>query len=750
MHFTRLQKTVSFGLVAAGLLLIVFSDEVLPPVWLAAFAAMGIAWWRWEPTSGARPRSRATTAVWNVTLTAILLALLALAFAGGNWLLHTIHFGIVMSVSKLFWIQRSRDLFQLYTLSFLLVLGGAVVNPGLSFALVFPLYVVLLTWALILLHLRRDLEQRAVGGGAVANAAAAGGSDTAVAAPFWRIRRLVTRSFLLGTSLLALGIFACSLLIFFLFPRLGLGFFHAKTRGGQAVSGFGDEVELGHFGTIRDNEAVVMRIELPDEPARPGRRLRMRGISFDVYDGRAWHKSERGGTILHSGRAGWFDARPWEPAIPEEQLLRQEIYLEPLDTGRRVLFGVPDLRYVRRPGAKLKELQERGPGGGRAALLRFLLDRAGDVGYTGGQDGVAFRYTALSDVHPSQAPTERVDAPLPPQVREHYLQLPPTLHADVAALARRLTSGAATPFEKARAIERALQRDWQYSLEGGHDPADPLADFLFRRREGHCEYFATAMAVLARQAGVPARIVNGFYGGVWNPYGDYFAIRQADAHSWVEAWIPGAGWITFDPTPPSGRYARAGSGLLADLDAWIDSLRLSWYKWVIEYDLDKQIGLLDDLVGLFEGKRSPLGDVGQRLGFGRWRETLGRIFNLRNLAILAALIVGFALLKRLRRRGPERPRSRRARPPREATELLRLFARLERQMARRGHPRAVSASPREWAESVAAAGHPAAQALEHATRAVEEVVWGRRTFDAARRGALVSALRAARAADRSA
>jgi hypothetical protein len=740
MHFTRLQKSVSFGLVGVGLLLIVLSDELLPPVWLAAFAAIGIGWWRWDPEVEPPKRSRATTLVWNLSLTLILLALLALAFMGGNWLLHTVHFGIVMAVSKLFWVQRSRDLFQLYTLSFLLVLGGAVVNPGLSFALLFPVFVVLLTWALILLHLRRDLEQRTAAG----TAARPSEPAAPAAAPLWRTRRLVTRSFLLGTSLLALGIFASSLVIFFLFPRLGLGFFHAKTRGGQAVSGFGDEVELGHFGTIRDDDAVVMRIELPDEPIQPARRLRLRGISFDVYDGRAWHKSERGGAILHSGRGGWFDARPWEPPVDEERLLRQEIYLEPLDTGRRVLFGVPGLRYVRRPGAKLKELQERGPGGGDTGLLRFLLDRAGDVGYAGGQDGVAFRYTALSDLRSLKAGDQRADVPIPPHVRERYLQLPATLDPQIAPLAQRLTRGATTPFDKAAAIERALQRDWTYSVEGGHDPADPLSDFLFGRREGHCEYFATAMAVLAREAGVPARIVNGFYGGVWNPYGDYYAIRQADAHSWVEAWIPGPGWMTFDPTPPSGRYARAGSGLLADIEAWIDSLRLSWYKWVIEYDLDKQLGLFEGLVGLFDGRRSPLGDAGSRMSLGRWKDLLGRVFSLRNVAVTATLLVALWLALRLRRHRAERPRVRRPPPRREVSEILRLFARLERRMARRGYPRLPVMSPREWAARVATTGHPSAPALERAARAVEEVVWGGRRFADEHRAALRAALGAVR------
>ena len=81
------------------------------------------------------------------------------------------------------------------------------------------------------------------------------------------------------------------------------------------------------------------------------------------------------------------------------------------------------------------------------------------------------------------------------------------------------------------------------------EPADPLADFLFERRKGHCEYFASAMAVMLRTLGIPSRLVTGFQGGAYNPVSGWSVVRASDAHSWVEAWIDGRGWITFDPTP---------------------------------------------------------------------------------------------------------------------------------------------------------------------------------------------------------
>src|SRR5205823_4276291 len=120
----------------------------------------------------------------------------------------------------------------------------------------------------------------------------------------------------------------------------------------------------------------------------------------------------------------------------------------------------------------------------------------------------------------------------------------------IPELARSLTAASLTDLERARAIERALRTGYGYTLElPATEEADPLAHFLFSRRKGHCEYFASAMAVLLRSIGIPARLATGFQSGVYNSISDLWLIRTRDAHSWVEAWIPGRGWTTFDPTP---------------------------------------------------------------------------------------------------------------------------------------------------------------------------------------------------------
>jgi hypothetical protein len=118
---------------------------------------------------------------------------------------------------------------------------------------------------------------------------------------------------------------------------------------------------------------------------------------------------------------------------------------------------------------------------------------------------------------------------------------------------------------------------------------DPLAHFLFERKKGHCEYFASSMAVMLRTVGIPSRVVTGFQSGVYNPITHMQVVRASDAHSWVEAWIAGRGWTTYDPTPfdPSAGAA----GVMARLSLFFDAAEQFWQDWVVSYDLDRQVVL---------------------------------------------------------------------------------------------------------------------------------------------------------------
>ena len=173
--------------------------------------------------------------------------------------------------------------------------------------------------------------------------------------------------------------------------------------------------------------------------------------------------------------------------------------------------------------------------------------------------------------------------------------------------AKAITQVADTDLKKAKRLELWLQTELGYTLEmTAPGDNEPLDFFLFENQKGHCEYFASTMAVMARTAGIPSRNVNGFLGGKWNGFDDYISVTASDAHSWVELFIEGHGWMTFDPTPAAGRSPAAKNELsiLNKMKMWSDSIKFAWFRWVIAYDLYKQLRFLKNLQERFKRKRS--------------------------------------------------------------------------------------------------------------------------------------------------
>src|SRR2546425_282770 len=149
------------------------------------------------------------------------------------------------------------------------------------------------------------------------------------------------------------------------------------------------------------------------------------------------------------------------------------------------------------------------------------------------------------------------------EILSTYLQLPEGLDERIPGFAREITKNSPTPFDKALYIESYLRTRYAYTLNlTGKPGQDPLAHFLFETRAGHCEYFASAMAIMARTIGIPSREVNGFLPGEYNDLAGDYIVRASDAHSWVEVYFPGNGWQVFDPTPSS---VETGGGFLTRL-----------------------------------------------------------------------------------------------------------------------------------------------------------------------------------------
>ena len=233
------------------------------------------------------------------------------------------------------------------------------------------------------------------------------------------------------------------------------------------------------------------------------------------------------------------------------------------------------------------------PAGSRLARRTYLvMDRTGSLSNPF-HNFANVRYDAVSEL--PQVPAQILRAAgtdYDQSTRNLYLQLP-RLDPRIPALARQIAGKARNPFDQATAIEQYLRGHYGYTLDlTGTPPADPLAYFLFERRAGHCEYFAAAMTVMLRSLGVPTRYINGFLPGEYNSVGDDFIVRARDAHSWVEVFFPGYGWITFDPTP--GNEASE-SGMLAQAALYWDWFEMQWTEWIINYDFFHQYTLAQNL-----------------------------------------------------------------------------------------------------------------------------------------------------------
>jgi transglutaminase-like putative cysteine protease len=561
---------------------------------------------------------------------------------------------------------------QVIVLALLHLIAGTVLGGGLGYGLCFLGVLVVAPGALVLSHLRREVEGNYRQG-------ARDRTGLPVDVPrILRSRRVVGRSFLAVTCLLSIPIFLFTALLFILFPRVGLSLLLMNRAHAGRMIGFSPRVDLGEVGVLRSDPTLAMRVDIPDLPDPPPPRvtLHLRGTALDAYDGRAWSQSEswKRPAEVDAGQV----AIERFPDAAMDKIMR--IDLEPIDPP--VVFLPPTATGLRfKPRGQLgleTPAAVRGPEG----ELRYQpIDDRG------------LKYEVFLSY--KNAPTfQRLSA----SDRPRYLALPPNLPPRIRELAEEWTKGLSTAKEKASAIEKHLRTEFRYDLASPSGRAkQPLDDFLFESKRGHCEFYSTAMAVLLRAVNVPTRNVTGFIGGTYNRFGRFYAVRQGDAHSWVEVYIDDVGWITYDPTPPGDAAPKSElAGVWAYLRDFLEATSQRWERHVVGYDFNQQVSLFQALTN----RR------GSSLSGRKWsRPSYG------SLALLAVIGVGgVALYVYLRRRRRTRFDGGRPGDPRSPSALLatELYERLDATMGQRGIPRAPGVPPLRHAEALAALEHPLA------------------------------------------
>lgn len=528
---------------------------------------------------------------------------------------------------------RDRGLSQVVGIVLLAVAAAEGVEPAFGFLL---LVATALTVQVAVRRNRTRLAREVLVGGAAARA---------ISGPPPR----VSSRALLGSGRNALVLLLGMGLIFFTFPRFGPKLLPARRQSPERLSGFTDEVGLDDIGRIKQSDQLAFRVELP-----PGVELEQedgpywRGTALDSYDGSTWRRSEalRLPWNFEVVAAGTFhDQRLRRP--PGEPI-EAVVYLEPF--GSRFLFGPGAVDQVTFKTAGPRYIN-RDAHGGMAINQPALVP-------------LAYRVRCWPDAiaDPRLPRTgrdlrERLCLDLPARLNREVLRR----YADDALRRAGVREGAA-PSRVARALEAHLARACTYSAAGASTGGnEPVEEFLLRRRTGHCELFASALAVLLRLKGVPARLVTGFRGGDLNEWSGTWTVRQREAHAWVEAWTE-TGWTRLDATPA----AEPGSRLpfMETVQALTDWMELRWFQYVIAFDAYDQRNFLFWL-------QTRLSDQLERLGLPG--EGIVPVAVVGGSSALALLLVVWGV-RRVRRGRRSAAAATRSAPP----ALVRLLAALRR------------------------------------------------------------------------
>ncbi|MBX3229718.1 MAG: DUF3488 domain-containing protein [Labilithrix sp.] len=704
MRFGLVHRIMTDALAALGVLAVVNTASM--STWTTGFVIAGLALALAVPESWqTKPALRHLATIGPLTLFAVQGVRL---LAGRPALDVAVEFAAILQIIRLATRRGAAHDQQIIVLALLHFVAGTVLGGGLSYGLCFVGFLIVAPGALVLSHLRREVEGNYRQG-------ARDRTGLPVDVPrILRSRRVVGRGFLATTCLLSVPIFLFTAALFIVFPRVGLSLLLLNHHNGDRMIGFSDRVDLGEVGAIRDVPALALRFDVPDLPEpRPQKlTLRLRGTAFDEYSGKAWARTQAKTFNASNPSSGILPIARQPNANPNDPAHDRKITIELEPIEPTVVFLPP-----RTVALELRTPQQALVGD----TLQLTRGPEGEVRYSGeGARGIRYDAYIATDREP-------IIENLPLSERPRYLRLPADTPERIGQLAHEWADAQPTAYLKAKAIEEHLKHDFKYQLgsPSGGKP-QPVDHFLFESKRGHCEFFSTAMAIMLREVGIPSRNVTGFVGGTYNRFGQYYAVRQGDAHSWVEAYLdePVHGWVTFDPTPTSGAQPlQETSGAWVYLRDLLEALSQRWNRYVIGYDLKTQIHIFEDLSRRYEQFRTKTG------------ANTGAMERVTRPSVIAAAVIvaslGAYLLWRRRRsvtrKAPDSAEKPRIDPKLEAATAL--YRALEIALSMQGIARPAAMPPLKHAEDLVERKHPLAKLVLDLTNLYIEARFGGVTLD---------------------
>jgi transglutaminase-like putative cysteine protease len=388
---------------------------------------------------------------------------------------------------------------------------------------------------------------------------------SSAAAPGWR------RSVLYGGRILAQAL-PLALLLWLLFPRLASPLWRVPSDSRVAASGLSDTMSPGDITQLALSDEIAFRVRF--EGATPPNAERYyRGPVLEVFDGHTWSQS----AAVLSNPA---------PLSPQGPAYQYTVMMEPHQHRWLFMLDWPDAWNL--PHAALTSAY--------TLMQPEPVSRPVDI--------AAHSYTHVRAVQPLQSRMRSIDTRSPANRNPRTIQL-----------ARELSAAHPDTMDFVRSVLSMIrEQPFFYTLTPPKLSDNSVDDFLFQTRRGFCGHYASAFVALARAAGIPARVVTGYHGGTLNPYGDYWIVRQSDAHAWAEVWIEGQGWTRIDPTAAiaperverglanaaSADEALASSwqlraGWLSQVQLRLDAVKALWRERILDFDQDSQRRLLEFL-----------------------------------------------------------------------------------------------------------------------------------------------------------
>ncbi len=475
----------------------------------------------------------------------------------GDYLLSVAHLSFIFHAIKSFDIKEPYDPFQVYFMALLQLVVASEFTVAMLFGGIIILFIILFIFVMNMAHYIKE--------------------------------KVDPRPALSSLSLLTISTVVLSIIFFIALPRLKYGLWGKSHIKGIKNAGFSERMDLSS-GDLKLDPTVVARVEV--RPVLEGP-LYWKGNVLDYFDGETWSNTlqDTKRSLLRIDNQFLIEDGLWmvKGTVDWSSTLEQDVLLEPLESEiifslERPVSVITSLNKVEIDASGTLYIPRKGA---RRIHYKVISEREKQRSEVRGQRSESMEKSSSKSDLRTPIPDLRLYLQIPENIREPIRKFTEELLKKEAQ--GTFVNSLTNPETKAFAIEGYLKRNYIYSLKPGlpEKGLDPVTYFLFRSKKGYCEHFSSAMVLMLRSQGIPARIATGFLGGELNPLGSYIIIRQKDAHSWVEAWIDGR-WKRFDPTPPQIVQEKKPSLILL----YLDYMKMKWQRYVVNFSREDQIGLL--------------------------------------------------------------------------------------------------------------------------------------------------------------